>query len=99
MPTIMVVVVTWALMLLAQTVPGVCALARPCPEPDARVAPALLFGGLMMLPAAGLILTAWVERGWAWWVRLALYVVLIGLAVAGLGAVLFAGGFTIGFPL
>ena len=97
LPTLWIVGFTWLLMLVAQILPIVCAPVNPCPGPDVRVAPALIFGGLLLVPAVGLILTAWAERGWAWWARLVLYIVLVGLAVVGLGAVLFAGGFGVGF--
>ena len=48
----------------------------------------------MLVPASVLILTAWSRRSWGW-VRTFAYVVLAGLAVVGLGAVLFSGGFTV----
>ena len=94
LPAISILLATWLLMWLAQGVPTLCALANPCPPPDVRVAPALLFGGLMLVPASVLILTAWSRRSWGW-VRTFAYVVLAGLAVVGLGAVLFSGGFTV----
>lgn len=98
LPAVWAVGGTWLLLVLAQFLPIVCAPVNPCPDPDVRIAPALLFGGLILLPAAGLIVTAWAERGWAWWVRLMLYIMLVGLALVGLGAVLFAGGFSVGLP-
>ncbi|MBX3093014.1 MAG: hypothetical protein KF680_00505 [Cryobacterium sp.] len=96
LPAIGILLVTWLLMWLAQGIPGVCALAYPCPAPDVRVAPALLFGGLMLVPMGVLLLTARAGESLRWAGTLA-YVVLLGLAVIGLGAVLFSGGFTISF--
>lgn len=94
LPAVCILLAAWLLMWLAQGVLTVCALAYPCPAPDVRVAPALLFGGLMLAPAAALILTAGGGRSWGR-VRTLSYIVLVGLAVVGLGAVLFSGGFTI----
>ncbi|WP_353987524.1 hypothetical protein [Ruicaihuangia caeni] len=94
LPAIVILLVTWLLMCLAQSLPTLCALANPCPAPDVRVAPALLFGGLMIVPTLGLILTARAGQSWGW-VRTLLHIVLVGLAVVGLGAVLFSGGFTV----
>ncbi|UAJ78247.1 hypothetical protein IT072_13325 [Leifsonia sp. ZF2019] len=93
-PALCILLTTWVLLWLAQSVPTVCALAYPCPDPDVRVAPALLFGGLMLVPTASLLLTAR-GRCSAGWVRGLSYTVLVGLAVVGLGAVLFSGGFGI----
>lgn len=96
LPGFVVLLVTWLLMWLAQGVPTLCALSGPCPAPDVRVGPALLFGALMLVPTLVLILTA--RRGPSWeWVRTTSYIVLVGLAVIGLGAVLFSGGFTVPF--
>jgi len=82
-------------MWLAQGIPTLCALANPCPAPDVRVAPALLFGAIMIVPTVALILTArGGERPWKW-LRPLSYIVLVGLAVVGLAAVLFSGGFTV----
>ncbi len=86
--------VTWLLMWLAQGVPTVCALARPCPAPDVRVVPAVLIGGLMLVPTSVLLFTAR-AGGSVRWARVLAYLVLLVLAVVGLGAVLFAGGFTV----
>lgn len=94
LPAIGILLATWLLMWLAQGIPTLCALANPCPAPDVRVAPALLFGGLMLVPTAALLLTARVGRSWGW-VRTISYTLLVGLSVVGLGAVLFSGGFTI----
>lgn len=94
LPTVIILLVTWVLMWLAQGIAGVCALAHPCPAPDVRVAPALLFGGLMLIPAAVLVVTAWGNHS-VNWVRVLSYVLLIGLAIIGMGAVLFSGGFSV----
>ncbi|MDN4615781.1 hypothetical protein P5G50_15115 [Leifsonia sp. F6_8S_P_1B] len=93
LPAVCILLSTWLLMWLALGLPTLCALAYPCPAPDVRVAPTLLFGGLMLVPAAALVITA---RGDDWgWVRTLSYIVIVGLAVVGLGVVLFSGGFTI----
>jgi hypothetical protein len=89
-----ILLVSWAVLWAAQAIPTLCALASPCPAPDVRVAPALLFGGLMLVPTVVLLLTAAAGRSIGW-VRNVAYVVLGALALVGLGAVLFSGGFTI----
>lgn len=89
-----ILVGTWVLMWLAQGIPTLCAPVNPCPEPDVRVAPALWFGGLMMIPTAVLGFT-WRAGPRLEWVRVVAWVLLVGLAVVGLGAVLFSGGFTL----
>ncbi|MEU4016453.1 hypothetical protein AB0E56_14425 [Microbacterium sp. NPDC028030] len=91
-----ILLLTWLLLWMAQGIPTLCALANPCPAPDVRVAPALLFGGLMLIPAVVLIAFPAVGRPLAAGVRILAYVLLIGLAIVGLGAVLFSGGFSIG---
>lgn len=93
LPAVAIVLVTWAIMWLAQGISTLCSLASPCPAPDVRVAPALLFGGLMLVPTAVLLLTASTGRS-VGWIRTIAYVVLVGLALVGMGAVLFSGGFT-----
>ncbi|MCI0156052.1 hypothetical protein KNO15_05000 [Leifsonia shinshuensis] len=94
LPAIGILIATWLLMWLAQGVPTVCALAYPCPADDVRVAPALTFGALMLVPVAVLIATAGTRRPFEG-MRLLAYVLLVGLAVVGLGAVLFSGGFAV----
>ena len=94
LPAIGILLATWVLMWLAQGIPTLCALANPCPAPDVRVAPALWFGGFMIVPTVALILTARGGQSWGW-VRTFSYIVLVGLAVVGLAAVLFSGGFTV----
>lgn len=96
LPAVAIMLVTWAILWVAQDIPTLCALAYPCPAPDVRAAPALLFGGLMLVPAAVLLLTASTGRS-SGWIRTIAYVLLVGLALVGIGAVLFSGGFTIPF--
>ncbi|WP_313354948.1 hypothetical protein [Microbacterium sp.] len=96
LPAIGILLATWLLMWLAQGIPTLCLLASPCPAPDVRVAPALLFGGLMLVPTVALILTARGGRSWGW-VRPLSFILLVALAVVGIGAVLFSGGFTVPF--
>jgi len=96
LPAIGILLVTWLLMWLAQSAPTLCALANPCPAPDVRVAPALLFGGSMIVPTVVIVLTARAGESLRW-VRSVAYAVLVGLAVVGIGAVLFSGGFTVPF--
>lgn len=95
LPALGVLLVTWLLMWLAQGIPTVCALAFPCPEPGVRVAPAVLFGGLMLVPMLALLLTSIKGRPRGGWISTVSYVLLVGIAVAGLGAVLFSGGFAV----
>lgn len=94
LPAVCIMLATWLLLWLSQGLAGVCALAYQCHAPDVRLAPALLLGGLMLVPTVALILTARNGRSWTG-VRILSYIVLVGLAVVGLGAVLFSGGFTI----
>lgn len=93
LPAVAIVLVAWAIMWVAQGIPTLCALASPCPAPDVRVAPAVLFGGLMLVPTAVLLLTASTGRS-VGWIRTIAYVVLVGLALVGMVTVLFSGGFT-----
>lgn len=95
LPAIVILLATWLLMGLAQGIPTLCALANPCPAPDVRVAPALLFGSLMIVPTVALILTVRGGERPRKWLRPLSYTVLVALAVMGLGAVLFSGGFTV----
>jgi len=92
-----ILLVTWLLLWWAQTIPTLCAPAYPCPAADVRAAPALLFGGLMLIPTVAVVLTSVLSRRTRSRSLIASYVVLIALAVVGALAVLFSGGF--GFPL
>lgn len=94
LPPVIVVLVTWALMALAQGLPTLCALANPCPAPDVRLAPALIYGALLLLPLLALAFVA--ERPSArGWLAAPAYIVLGVLCLLGLGTVLFSGGFTV----
>ena len=93
MPALGILLAAWLLLWLSQGIPTVCALAYPCPEPDVRAAPALVFGGMMLAPVAVLLVRAVSGRPRGEWVLVAGYVVLVGLALGGLVTVLFSGGF------
>ena len=69
-----------------------CNLVAPCPERDVRVAPALLFGGMMLAPLAAVILMSVVRSPVGWLVSLS-YVALVLLAVVGYVVISFSGGF------
>lgn len=97
LPSVIVAVVVWGLMALAQGMPTLCLLARPCPAADVRLAPALLYGSLMLVP---LLAIAWVsqrphQRGW---LAAPAYIVFGILALVGLASVLFSGGFFLALP-
>lgn len=96
LPAVVILLLTWVALWAAQGVPTLCALASPCPAPDVRVAPAVLFGGLMLVPTAVLLLTARAGASTRR-IRTIAYVVLVALALFGVGAVLFSGGFTVPF--
>lgn len=96
LPSVIVTLVTWVLLALAQGIPIVCSMVKPCPSSDVRLAPALLYGALMLVP---LLAIAFVSqrpsrRGW---LAAPAYIVLGVLALLGLGTVLFSGGFSIPF--
>lgn len=96
LPAVCILLATWLLLWLAQGVGTVCALAYSCPEPDVRVAPALLFGGLMpvSVPVAALAITGRLGLSWVG-VRILAYILFVGLAFVGMTVVLFSGGFTV----
>ncbi|SDT08852.1 hypothetical protein [Microterricola viridarii] len=98
LPPVIVVLVTWALMALAQGIPTVCALAFTCPAPDVRLAPALSYGALLLLPLLALAFVAERphQRGW---LAAPAYIVLGVLCLLGIGTVLFSGGFAVPFSL
>jgi hypothetical protein len=89
--------ITWFLLWRIQSIPLSCALAYPCPRPDARVHPALLYGGLMIVPLVAII-TARVSMPTIYRrvVVRASCAAMILLALIGIAAALFAGGFTFG---
>ena len=92
LPAVAIVVVTWLVFWMAQGFPTVCNLVAPCPGREVRVAPALLFGGMMLAPLAAVILMAVVRSPAGWLVRLS-YVALVLLAVVGYVVISFSGGF------
>ena len=69
-----------------------CNLVAGCPERDVRVAPALMFGGMMLAPLAAVILMSVVRSPARWLVALS-YVALVLLAVVGYVVISFSGGF------
>jgi hypothetical protein len=87
-----IVVITWLVFWMAQGFPTMCNLVAPCPERDVRVAPALLFGGIMLTPLAAVILMSVVRSPAGWLVSLS-YVALVLLAVVGYVVISFSGGF------
>lgn len=93
LPAFAMVSVAWLVFWRTQQFPVVCALAFPCPDPNARIPPALIFGGLMFVPLVLLVLGSYTRRP-AVWLSNVSYVALAGLTVLGYGAILFAGGFT-----
>jgi hypothetical protein len=95
LPTLAILLGVWLLFWVAQGIPTLCALANPCPAPDVRVAPAILFGALMLVPALVLIIAGLANRGLPGALRVTCYVVLVTLAIVGAGAVLFSGGFSL----
>lgn len=92
LPAVAIVVVTWLVFWMAQGFPTMCNLVAPCPGRDVRLAPALLFGGMMLAPLIAVILMSFVRSPTGWLVRLS-YVVLVLLAVIGYGFISFSGGF------
>ena len=92
LPAVAIVVVTWLVFWMAQGFPTMCNLVAPCPGRDVRVAPALLFGGMMLAPLAAVILMSVVRSPAVWLVSLS-YVALVLLAVVGYGVISFSGGF------
>jgi hypothetical protein len=92
LPAVAIVVITWLVFWMAQGFPTMCNLVAPCPERDVRVAPALLFGGIMLAPLAAVILMSVVRSPAGWLVSLS-YVALVLLAVVGYVVISFSGGF------
>lgn len=97
LPSVVVAVVVWGFMALAQSIPMACALAFPCPAAGARVTPALLYGALMLIPlfAIGWVARRPYKRGW---LAAPAYIVFGVLCMLGLASVLFTGGFSIALP-
>ena len=92
LPAVGIVVVTWLIFWMAQGIPTACNLVAPCPERDVRVAPALLFGGMMLAPLAAVILMLVVHSPAGWLVSLS-HIALVLLAVVGYVVISFSGGF------
>jgi len=97
LPSVAIVVVSWLIFWMAQGFPTVCNLVNPCPSRDVRVAPALLYGGLMLVPLIAVILMSLVRSPVGWLVRLS-YVALVVLAVVGYAIINFSGGFGVDAP-
>ena len=91
-PAVGIVVVTWLVFWMAQGFPVACNLLDPCPRREVRVAPALLFGGMMLAPLAVVILMSVLRSPVGWLVRVS-YVTLVLLAVVGYAVISFSGGF------
>ena len=92
LPAVAIVVTSWLIFWVAQGFPMACNLVGPCPSRDVRVAPALLYGGMMLAPLIAVILMSLVRSPVGWLVRLS-YVALVVLAVVGYAAINFSGGF------
>ena len=92
-----VLLVAWVLLWSIQSMPMLCALAYPCPRPGARLFPALLFGGLMII---SFVCIVWMQFSRPRKYRNAIlrmaFAALISLALVGIAAALFAGGFVLG---
>ena len=91
-PAVGLVVVTWLVFWMAQGFPTACNLLDPCSGREIRVAPALLFGGMMLAPLSAVILMSVLRSPLGWLVRLS-YVTLVLLAVVGYAVISFSGGF------
>ncbi|WP_129590534.1 hypothetical protein [Cryobacterium aureum] len=94
LPAVAIVVVTWLVFWMAQGFPTACNLMGPCSGRDVRVAPALLFGGMMFAPLAAMILMSVVRLPAGWLVRVS-YVALVLLSVVGYVVISFSGGFSV----
>ena len=91
-----VLLVAWFLLWSIQSTPMFCALAYPCPRPRARLFPALLYGGLMILPFSCVLWIQFSRPGKYRNVILQMaFAALISLALVGIAAALFAGGFAV----
>ncbi|MBC7596995.1 MAG: hypothetical protein H7288_24270 [Kineosporiaceae bacterium] len=97
LPSVAIVVISWLIFWMAQGFPMACNLVSPCPSPDVRVAPALLYGGMMLAPLIAVILMSLVRSPVGWLVRLS-YVALVVLAVVGYAVINFSGGYGVDAP-
>ena len=92
-----VLLAAWVLLWRIQSIQMFCAPAYACPRPGARLHPALLYGGLMLIPFVAIV---WVQlrrpRKYRDVILRAAFSALILLALAGIAAALFAGGFALG---
>jgi hypothetical protein len=92
-----VLLAAWLLLWRIQSIPMFCALAYPCPRPGARLFPALLYGGLILIPLSSIV---WVQLSRPRKYRNAIlgtaFAALILLPLVGIAAALFAGGFALG---
>ena len=92
-----VLLAAWLLLWIIQSIPMFCALVNPCPRPGARLFPALLYGGLLIIPFVAIV---WVQLGRPRKYRNAIlrvaFAALILLALVGIAAALSAGGFAVG---
>ena len=86
LPAVAIVAVTWLIFWMAQGFSTACILVGPCAGREVRVAPALLFGGMMLAPMTAVILMSLARSPIGWVVRLS-YVVLVALAVVGYAVV------------
>ena len=98
LPSVAIVVMSWLIFWMTQGFPMACNLVGPCPSRDVRVAPALLYGAMMLAPLIAVILTSLVRSPVGWLVRLS-YVALVVLAVVGYAVINFSGGFGVDSPL
>ena len=97
-PAFAIVTVAWLTFWMAQGLPTACLLAYPCPRPDVRLAPALVFGSVMLVPFIAVVVLSRVRvpvRAPVGWLLRVSYVILVGLAVGGYMVISFSGGFVV----
>ena len=97
LPSVAIVAMSWLIFWMTQGFPVACNLVGPCPSRDVRVAPALLYGGMMLAPLIAVILSSLVRSPVGWLVRLS-YVALVVLAMVGYAVINFSGGFGVDAP-